>query len=65
MLLNGAYLVEGHSVDELRALVGELEATCSVGARVELTGPWPPYNFVAGGDDRALSTTRSPSRRSR
>jgi hypothetical protein len=47
MLLNAAYLVEAADVDELRALAEELEtAYADVGARVTLTGPWPPYNFL-------------------
>jgi hypothetical protein len=46
MLLNGAYLVERDDrrihdvVDELHALYGES------GVAYEVTGPWPPYNFV-------------------
>jgi hypothetical protein len=49
MLLNGAYLLEAHRADGLRALVAELEAHHrDLGARIELTGPWPPFNFVAG-----------------
>jgi hypothetical protein len=29
--------------------VAELEAHHrDLGARIELTGPWPPFNFVAG-----------------
>jgi hypothetical protein len=47
MLLNGAYLVEDERVERLRALVSELEERHrELGARLELTGPWPPYNFV-------------------
>jgi hypothetical protein len=47
MLLNGAYLVEDERVERLRALVSELEERHrGLGARLELTGPWPPYNFV-------------------
>jgi Gas vesicle synthesis protein GvpL/GvpF len=47
MLLNGAYLVEADRVDGLRALASELEQRHErLGARIELTGPWPPYNFV-------------------
>ena len=48
MLLNAAYLVERERVEELRQLVTELEQHHSqLGVRIELTGPWPPYNFVA------------------
>jgi len=47
MLLNAAYLVEIGKVDRLRELVDELqERHRGLGARLELTGPWPPYNFV-------------------
>jgi Gas vesicle synthesis protein GvpL/GvpF len=56
MLLNGAYLVEAERVDGLRELVAELEERHSgLGARIELTGPWPPYNFVPGGGTAALA----------
>ena len=56
MLLNAAYLVEAARVDELRALVAELEGRHSaLGVRIELTGPWPPYNFLPGGDTAALT----------
>jgi hypothetical protein len=49
MLLNGAYLVEAGREDELRSLVAELEDRhADLGARIELTGPWPPFNFVDG-----------------
>ena len=40
MVLNAAYLVDAGAVDELQ------ERYADVGARLELTGPWPPYNFV-------------------
>jgi hypothetical protein len=54
MLLNGAYLVEADRVDGLHALVAELERDYGgLGARLELTGPWPPYNFVPGGTGTA------------
>ena len=47
MLLNGAYLVDAAGVDRLRELVAELEDRHrDLGARLELTGPLPPYNFV-------------------
>ena len=48
MLLNAAYLVESTRTDELRELLAEIEERHrSLGARLELTGPWPPYNFVS------------------
>jgi hypothetical protein len=47
MLLNGAYLVETPKVERLRELVSELEDRHrALGVRLEMTGPWPPYNFV-------------------
>jgi hypothetical protein len=47
MLLNAAYLVETAKVERLRELVAELqEQHRELGARLELTGPWPAYNFV-------------------
>jgi hypothetical protein len=56
MLLNGAYLVEVERVAGLRALVAELEERHgALGARLELTGPWPPYNFIPGGGTAALA----------
>jgi hypothetical protein len=48
MLLNGAYLVEADRTAELERLLRELEERHGdLGASLELTGPWPPYNFVA------------------
>jgi hypothetical protein len=56
MLLNGAYLVDAERVPGLRELVAELEERHrAIGARIELTGPWPPYNFVPGGGTAALT----------
>ena len=56
MLMNGAYLVETERVDGLHALVSDLEERHrSLGVRIELTGPWPPYNFLSGGGTAALA----------
>jgi hypothetical protein len=56
MLLNGAYLVDADRVDGLRDLVAELEERHrTLGVRIELTGPWPPYNFAPRGDAAALA----------
>jgi Gas vesicle synthesis protein GvpL/GvpF len=56
MLLNGAYLVEAERVDGLRERVGELEERHrTLGARIELTGPWPPYNFLPGARTAGLT----------
>ncbi|MFL5875028.1 MAG: GvpL/GvpF family gas vesicle protein, partial [Solirubrobacteraceae bacterium] len=43
-------------VDGLRDLVADLEARHrALGVRIELTGPWPPYNFAPRGDAAALA----------
>jgi hypothetical protein len=56
MVLNAAYLVERERTDELRQIVAELEDHHrELGVRIELTGPWPPYNFVSGGGAAALT----------
>jgi hypothetical protein len=47
MFLNGAYLVAADQEGEFRAALEELEKEHGPrGAAYELTGPWPPYNFV-------------------
>ncbi|MFG1675547.1 GvpL/GvpF family gas vesicle protein [Micromonospora sp. NPDC049282] len=46
MVLNGAYLVERAGVAAFSAFAGEL-ADRHPELRFELTGPWPPYSFVA------------------
>jgi hypothetical protein len=47
MILNGAYLVDRDREPELRAAAAGLEAELTGrGVRLELTGPWPAYNFV-------------------
>ena len=49
MLLNGAYLVDTDRVDDLRALAASSRtATASSVCELDLTGPWPPYNFASG-----------------
>jgi hypothetical protein len=49
MLLNGAYLVERGREGELRDAVSALQRQWEPdGFVIELTGPWPAYNFVAG-----------------
>lgn len=48
MLLNGAYLVEHEREGDLRGRVDALGAELGdAGFALELTGPWPPYNFAA------------------
>jgi hypothetical protein len=47
MLLNGAYLVRADEEQVFRAALNALESRYGPeGVRYELTGPWPPYNFV-------------------
>jgi hypothetical protein len=48
MILNGAYLVDVDRADEFSRAVALLQDRWSSrGVVVELTGPWPPYNFVS------------------
>jgi hypothetical protein len=48
MLLNGAYLVERSAAGELSELAAQLEQRHeAVGARIEVTGPLPPFNFAS------------------
>jgi hypothetical protein len=48
MVLNAAYLIPDERVEGFRSLVEELRRRhASDGIEVELTGPWPPYHFVA------------------
>jgi hypothetical protein len=47
MLLNGVYLVTNSEVENFQRLAERLaEDYRERGALVDLTGPWPPYNFV-------------------
>jgi len=47
MVLNGAYLVEQARTQELSTVVAELqEHYGTLGARLELSGPLPPFNFT-------------------
>jgi hypothetical protein len=46
MALNGVYLVADERAGELRAAVQRCAAEAPPGLTFELTGPWPPYNFV-------------------
>jgi len=49
MVLNGAYLVEDAAQDRFREQVGALQSQfAALGLVLELTGPWPAYNFVGG-----------------
>jgi hypothetical protein len=54
MLLNGVYLLDNRDAEDFRAVVDHLgEEYKAVGATVELTGPWPAYNFVKGSIEAA------------
>jgi hypothetical protein len=48
MLMNAAYLVEAGSPGLERALAHLRRDLGPLGISFELTGPWPPYNFVPG-----------------
>ena len=49
MLLNGAYLVAREREHEFEEASASLrEQWEESGFELELTGPWPPYNFVSG-----------------
>jgi hypothetical protein len=47
MVLNGAYLLRRADSGAFAALVEELGRR-HADVELELTGPWPPYHFVAG-----------------
>lgn len=50
MVMNAAYLLDVAKVARFRELVDELqERHGKVGISLEVTGPWPPYNFVPSG----------------
>jgi hypothetical protein len=49
MVLNGVYLVSDDDRERFHAEARVLEAEFApIGIELELTGPWPPYNFVSG-----------------
>lgn len=48
MVLNGVYLVDEDRRESLHRVVADLRASYeSSGFDIDLTGPWPAYNFVA------------------
>lgn len=48
MVLNGAYLVDDRNFEAFRGAMASLDETyASLGLSFELTGPWPPFSFVA------------------
>lgn len=51
MLLNSSHLIERDRREELEQMIEVLwEEWSPLGFAIELTGPWPPYNFVSGAD---------------
>jgi hypothetical protein len=55
MVLNGAYLVDDSAQDRFREQLGALQDQFApLGLLLELTGPWPAYNFVGGTMGAAL-----------
>jgi hypothetical protein len=49
MVLNGVYLIPDDAQKRFHAEVHVLEAEFApLGVELELTGPWPAYNFVPG-----------------
>ena len=46
MLLNGAYLVPAGGAELERAVAELARRYAELGVTFEVTGPWPPYNFV-------------------
>jgi Gas vesicle synthesis protein GvpL/GvpF len=58
MVLNGAYLIDRDGLPGFSALVAAL-GDRNPAIRLELTGPWPPYSFVAEATtDAAYAATK-------
>lgn len=47
LVLNGAYLVPDDHRDAFMHRVAELQASHAESFFFDVTGPWPPYHFVA------------------
>ncbi|MFI7603737.1 GvpL/GvpF family gas vesicle protein [Micromonospora sp. NPDC049366] len=60
MALNGAYLLDTATLAAFAGLVEALGARHPE-LRLELTGPWPPYSFVADGPTEPALTVREPA----
>jgi hypothetical protein len=62
MVLNGAYLVSEEQLPAFRAKLESLAVEYGVmGFSCEVTGPWPPYNFVKiGCGEGAVPNYRTP-----
>jgi hypothetical protein len=47
MVFNGVYLIDDEDLEKLDRALRELQDDLTaLGLQIELTGPWPPYNFV-------------------
>jgi len=56
MIMNGAYLVAEERLTAFRAELKSLEEECGdLGFSYEMTGPWPPYNFVSTGFEEGVA----------
>jgi len=56
MILNGAYLVASERLAAFQSELASLEKEYTdLGFRYEMTGPWPPYNFVAIGSKEDMA----------
>jgi hypothetical protein len=60
MTLNGAYLMSEGQMTAFRAELERLEKDYNdLGFSYELTGPWPPYNFVTISFDTSTECTEA------
>lgn len=52
MILNAAYLVDNHRVEDFLSAAREMQDNISASVSLSITGPWPAYNFLgdAGSD---------------
>jgi hypothetical protein len=58
MLLNGAYLVGRADQARFLELVGEIADDSSIkGLSVEVSGPWPPFNFTGSAEAATTEAT--------
>lgn len=59
MLLNAAYLVPREAFDDFVALAEQVHDTLAQdGMTLEVTGPWPPYNFADSDDEAKVGQDR-------
>ena len=63
MILNGAYLVAEERMTAFQAELASLEGEYGdLGLSYEVTGPWPPYNFVSTCTEVPPEHDEGPSR---